>query len=154
MPIFEYTFTRLSPDAPYQPFLIIEVTNPANNFHKEMPALIDTGADECTIPGFYAGKLGHDLKAGKPKPIGTAGGDSEAYGHTCKINIFAMSGTAQKPKVDYDNVVITIPKSIIDFAPDLKLGYALLGVKNFLKKYILTIDYPRQVFSICKPSKK
>lgn len=153
MPIVEYPFTRLGPDSPFQTFLIIEVVNPKNGLAKEMPALIDTGADECTILGFYAGKLGLSLEQGKPKPIGTAGGDSTAYGHLCQINIFAMSGTLKKPTIDYDNVVIAIPKVLVDFAPALRSSYALLGVKNFLKNYVLTINYPRQVFSIRKPEK-
>lgn len=119
-----------------------------------MPALIDTGADECTIPGFYAGKLGFSLKQGKPKSIGTAGGDSTAYGHRCKINIFAMNGTVAKPRVNYDNIVITIPTALVDFAPDLRVSYALLGVANFLRDYVVTINYPRKVFSIRKPRKK
>jgi hypothetical protein len=151
MPIIDYPFTRLGPDSPFQPFLTIEVVNPKNGFTQQMPALIDTGADECTIPGFYAGKLGLPLKEGKPKPIDTASGDSTAYGHRGSINIFAMAGTVEKPIFDYDKVIITIPTGLLDFAPDLRVSYALLGVENFLKEYILTIDYPRRVLSIRKP---
>jgi len=154
MPIINYPFTRLGPESPFQPFLIIEVINPQNSFKQEMPALIDTGADECTIPGFYAGKLGLSLKQGKPKSIVTAGGDITSYSHRCTINIFAMSGTINKPRVDYDMVIITIPTQMVDFAPDLKSSYALLGVESFLREYVLTIDYPRRVFSIRKPRKK
>ncbi len=154
MPIIDYPFTRLGPDSPLQPFLIIEVVNPQNGFSQQMPALIDTGADECTIPGFYAGKLGLSLEKGKQKFIGTAGGDSKAYSHYCTVYVFAMTGTIEKPRVDYDNVVITIRKILFDFAPDLKASYALLGVENFLSEYILTIDYPRKIFCIRKPRKK
>ncbi len=154
MPIINYPFTRLGPDSPFHPFLIIEVVNRQNGFSQQMPALIDTGADECTIPGFYAGKLGFALEKGKRKDIFTAGGESKAYGHRCTINIFARVGTIEKPIVDYNNVVITIRNVFLDFASDLKSLYALMGVENFLSEYILTIDYPRQVFSIRKPRKK
>jgi len=154
MPIINYPFTRLGLYSLFQPFLTIEVVNPENGFSQQMPALIDTGADECTIPGFYATKLSLPLEKGEPKSFLTARGDATAYGHRCTINIFAMSGTAQKPRVDYDTIIITIPTQLVDFAPELTSSYALLGVENFLREYVLTIDYPRRVFSIRKPRKK
>jgi len=37
---------------------------------------------------------------------------------------------------------------LIDFMPNLYVP--LLGVKSFLSNFILTIDYPRQIFSLRK----
>ena len=47
-----------------------------------------------------------------------------------------------------------MPTELVDFAPDLRVSYALLGVENFLRDYVVTIDYPRKAFSIRKPRKK
>lgn len=85
MPITHYPFTRLGPDAPFLPFLYITVINPQNGFSKQMPALIDTGADQCAIPGFYAHSLGHVLRKGDRRDIVTANGNAVAYSHTCQI---------------------------------------------------------------------
>ena len=50
-----------------------------------------------------------------------------------------------------DNVILTIPDKgkyigVLEGCP-----FVLLGVKDFLKKYVLTVDYSQQVFSIRKP---
>jgi hypothetical protein len=44
---------------------------------------------------------------------------------------------------------VTIDKTLIDFMPNLYV--VLLGVKSFLSKFILTINYPSQKFSIQWP---
>jgi len=46
-------------------------------------------------------------------------------------------------------VVYTIENTLIDFMPNLHC--ALLGIETFLNNFIVTIDYPRQVFSVIKP---
>ncbi len=49
------------------------------------------------------------------------------------------------------NVLYTIPEMPIDFVRGCDAF--LLGVGNFLSNFVLTIDYPRQRFSIRKPKK-
>jgi hypothetical protein len=94
--------------------------------------LIDTGADECALPASYAAILGHDLAAGKSKEIRTGNGITTAYSHTSRLLL--------------DGFVIE--ETLIDFMPNLFVP--LLGTRNFLCNFVLTIDYPRQFFSLEK----
>ena len=83
--------------------------------------------------------------AGTAKTINTGNGSTTAYGHTCTIEVFdtlqLLSGE--------EKIACTIPQTVIDFMPNLHC--VLLGVKTFLSGFELTIDYPRQRFSIRRP---
>ena len=71
--------------------------------------------------------------AGKPKEINTGNGVTMAYAHTSRIKI-----------ADF-----TIEQTLVDFMPNLAVP--LLGMKNFLSKFVLTVDYPNLKFSLeCK----
>lgn len=99
--------------------------------------IIDTGADECAIPAAIAQILGHDLLLGARKDISTGNGNTSAYSHSTKIEI-------------YDPVAFTL-SHIIDNTPVdfmINLSVILLGVKNFLSIFQLYIDYPQKTFSI------
>ncbi|MBF0564531.1 MAG: hypothetical protein HQK89_04755 [Nitrospirae bacterium] len=89
----------------------------------------------------YAGASGHNLLAGKPKNIVTGNGITRAYAHTTKIDIY----DPPTKKFLYE-----LPNTPIDFMPNLNI--VLLGAKSFLSKFVLTIDYPKKVFSIKFPS--
>ncbi len=131
-----------------RPMLWIRITNPDAKLAIIALAIVDTGADECVFPAKVAAKLGHNLKAVPPKPIKTASGTTNAYSHACRVDILEMLPNGMfGSKVYY-----TIPTMPIDFVQGCDAF--LLGVGNFLSKFILTIDYPRQVFSIRKPRKK
>ena len=147
MLIKDYPFTPIA-DGVARPILWIRVINPAKKKSLITHAAIDTGADECGFPASTANSLGHKLKSVPPKEIVTANGKTLAYSHTSEIQILTMDPDGQP----IDKVVHTIKATPIDFieGPD---GF-LLGTKNFLSDFILTVDYPRQVFSIRKPSKK
>lgn len=138
MPITNYPFIPLGPGHPPRPMLPIRIVNPDTNLAVRAWGLIDTGADECSIPARLAVKLGHVLNAGAAKTIGTAGGDAMAFAHTTRIEIFSIS--------DHATVVHTIPDTPVDFCPGLDV--ILLGVKNFLSNFKLVIDYPNHRFSI------
>ena len=123
-------FIALNPDEVKRPFLPLTIINPATKRKINAYALIDTGADECALPSFIASAIGHDLQAGTPKKISTGNGISSAYSHTVRFQIgdFITDDVA------------------IDFMPNLHMP--LLGVKSFLSKFVLTIDYPAQCFSL------
>jgi hypothetical protein len=147
MPISDFPFLKASDaDPTARPWLFVRIQNPATDAFVHTIGLIDTGADECCLPGAFARLLGHNLTAGTAKTINTGNGITTAYGHTCTIDIFdtrlLLSG---KQKIAY-----TIPQTIIDFMPNLHC--ILLGVKAFLSRFELTVDYPRQLFSIRKPA--
>ena len=139
MPLTDCPFI-LWPNGIFRPTLQIRIINPNTNQSQKAYGLIDTGADECAVPAYYAILLGHKLLAGKKKQGGTGGGSTDAYEHTTKIEIFNPS----TGKIAY-----TINDTPIDFLPNLKI--ILLGVKSFLSKFIVHIDYPRQIFSIKNP---
>jgi predicted aspartyl protease len=139
MPIRDFPFTCIQPGGVTRPWLPIRITNPATGLSQNAYGLIDTGADECALPASYAPLLGHNLQAGVERTIQTGSGVTTAYSHTTSITIMNLQG---EPGV-------TIDKTLIDFMPNLYV--VLLGVKSFLSKFILTINYPSQKFSIQWP---
>lgn len=130
MDIIEKPFTIIRVGDIARPILPLTIKNPCTGHVMRTIGLIDTGADECAFPASYASLTGHDLLAGQQKEIGTGNGRTVAYTHTISLEIN-----------DYkiDNV-------LVDFMPNLHIG--LLGVRNFLKEFILTINYPEQNFSL------
>lgn len=150
MPIVEYPFripsTSYSIPKPAVPIIII---NPNNGFTCRTWGLIDTGADASAIPEFIAKSLGHNIRDEKVKrdTHWGIGGDVAVYLHTCRINILRSSPDG----IVDDTIVVTIPKRKVAVIPGLHT--VILGEKDFLEKYILNIDYPRQAFSIRKPKK-
>jgi predicted aspartyl protease len=147
MPIGDFPFLKASDaDPTARPWLFVRIQNPTTGAFIHTIGLVDTGADECCLPAAFASLLAHKLTAGTPKTMNTGNGITTAYGHTCTIDIFdtrlLLSGKEQ--------VAYTIPQAIIDFMPNLHC--VLLGVRTLLSHFELTIDYPRQLFSIRKPA--
>ena len=105
------------------------IINPENELVLNAYGLIDTGADECAIPASYVSLLGHDLQSGLDRKIKTGNGVTIAYSHTATLAILDFQG---------DHVAV-VEKALVDFMPNLHV--VLLGVKSFLSKFILTIDY-------------
>ncbi len=121
--------------------LPIIIINPENNKSYKTKGLIDTGACDCAIPADIAKILGHNLILGYPKIIGTGNGDSLAYSHTSTIQIF-------HPEKPDGNPIYTLDNVLIDFMPNLH--FPLLGVNGFLSEFILSINYPKRIFSLLK----
>lgn len=124
----------------FRPILPIKIINPHTNQHVSTFGIIDTGADECAIPASFASILGHNLQAGQTKTINTGNGQTIAYSHTTKFEIYHP----------VSNVLLyELPDTPIDFLPNLNV--VLLGVNNFLSRFILNINYPKKVFSVKRP---
>ena len=132
MALINIPFTKLDPNDISRPWLQITIKNPHTNKSLRTSGMIDTGADEFALPASFAAILGHDLQAGQIKQINTGNGTTTAYSHITSIEI--------------DDMVIK--NVLIDFLPNLST--VLIGVKNFLGNFILTIDYPAQKFSLLK----
>lgn len=130
MLVKNYPFIKTSPNDIARPYLPITIINPENNKQLNIFGLIDTGADECAFPSSFASLLNYDLTSGYKKKISTGNGITYAYSHTICIKIFNF----------------TSKNILIDFLPNLYIP--LLGVKNFLSKFTLSINYPKQKFSI------
>ena len=147
MPIKDYPFTPITQNHA-RPMLGIRVVNPKTEEAVVMQAIVDTGADSCAFPADVAEQLGHNLESVPTKTVFTASGSTEAFAHTSRVEILGM----RKDGLNSNQVLYTIPDTLIDFIRGC--DDFLLGVGNFLNDFILTIDYPRQCFSIRKPSKK
>lgn len=140
MPIKDCPFLKLCKEDIPRPILPINIINPHTGLSYATFGIIDTGADECAIPAGIATLLGHNLQAGSTKIIGTGNGETIAFAHTTKFEIYNP--------VSF-KLAHTIQDTPIDFMPNLRV--VLLGVTNFLSKFILNIDYPRKVFSVNLP---
>lgn len=130
MKIESISFRKLSPNDIARMWLPVTIINPTTHKSIKVFGLIDTGADECALPALYAARLGHNLQSGKEKEINTGNGVTIAYSHTVSIKTFDFS----------------TKDTLIDFMPNLYVP--LLGVRSFLNHFILTVDYPHQVFSL------
>lgn len=130
MLVENYPFIKTHPKDIARPYIPITIINPENQKEINVYALIDTGADECALPASFAPPLGHNLQSGLQKRISTGNGITIAYSHTICIKAFGF----------------TTENVLIDFMPNLHIP--LLGVRSFLNKFSLKIDYPNKVFSI------
>jgi len=148
MPVSDYPF-QASPDIPTpSPILPIKIINPDNGKAYMTWGLVDTGAFQTAIPGHIAQAIGHNINAVKAMDGYGADGALSIYQHSCSIEIFKMDS---KGIVDINTVVHTISRRRIGVIKDLP--FVLLGVREFLKKFVLTVDYPQQQFSIKRPVK-
>jgi len=145
MPIKDYPFTTVASGVS-RPMLWIKVTNPTTHLGFFALAIVDTGADNCLFPAPIATYLGHNLESVPPKIMKTASGSTFAYPHTSRVDILEML-----PNGMYGtNILYSVPNTPIDFAKGCQ--FFLLGRRNFLNKFVLTIHYPRQIFSIRFPT--
>jgi hypothetical protein len=140
MPIRDCPFT-LCNGGIYRPILPVRIINPHTGKNYRTFGIIDTGADDCAVPAVYATLLEHNLQAGGTKIISTGNGETIAYTHTTKFEIF-------HPRTE--ELLYTTEDTPIDFMPNLHV--VLLGVNSFLSRFVLKIDYPRKKFSIRYPS--
>lgn len=123
-------FTQIGPGNSPKPWLPVVIINPHAGKSISTYGLIDTGADECALPASYADLLGHNLQKGTQKEILTGNGVTTAYSHTVSIKAD-----------DFHTEDV-----LIDFMPNLNVP--LLGVKSFLSKFILIINYQSRTFSL------
>ena len=153
MPITDYPFGPViaSTGVSYGlwPSLPVRIINPATGLSWQTWALVDTGASNTVVTADIAAHLGHDLKhrlviRGNS---GTAGGAAKLYFHTFTIEILART---KQGRVDEKRAVIILENRLLAVAPQSPI--TLLGTKDFLKDYVLTVDYPVQRFSIKKPT--
>lgn len=146
MPIANYPFVQQGGKPRATLPVILE--NPDNGSKYPTWALIDTGADGIVVPGFIATHLGHNIDHESVKKAGCAGvgGPAETFFHSFRMSVLKIG---KNGNVSNNNVAIKIHRR--EFAVSKDLHVMLLGVSDFLVKYVLSIDYPRQIFSIKSP---
>ncbi len=125
---YRLDFTQIGIKDRFRPYFEIIIRN--ENTGKEIKTfgLLDTGADESALPGFYAKILGHDLDKGNKKEIMVAGGKTEAFRHTNKFLI---------PKIGL------IKDILIDFIPNLHIP--IIGL-NIIENYNVFLYYQNRYF--------
>jgi len=144
MPISDCPFIGVG-NRPPIPALWIRVTNPHTGKAAIYLAIIDTGAYDCAFPASEASALDHNLKSVAPITIKTAGGETKAYRHTCKVEILETLPNrrpGQKVLYEIEDTLIVFTVGLDDF---------LLGCGHFLNRFVLEINYPAQKFSIRRP---
>ena len=113
-PFMPYTETVARPTLP------AKIINPHTGDEYWTYGLIDTGADDCAVPASVAKILGHDLQAGQQKLIRTGNGETTAYSHITRFEIY-------HPVTK--ELVYTIDETPIDFMPNLNV--VLFGVTAY-----------------------
>lgn len=144
MPIRDYPFSIVG-DGPARPMLWVRLTNPDTGLSFEALATVDTGADVCVFPAGIATVLGHRLQSVAPNQMGGVGGGTCAWPHTSKVEILNIKADGTVGS----RVLYTASNILIDFSPTCPVF--LLGTKNFLSNFVLTVDYYRQTLSLRKP---
>ena len=145
MPLHKYPFVRFRyPDGQVdrrgRTCLPILVTNPRTGASAVAWSLVDTGADACLFPAKLAKDLGHDLKGSGVRVSVTSGIEQTEvviYKHTFRLELLS---------IDLKRVVWRSKAMKIDCAESNPP--ALLGVDNFLARFRVTIDYPKEVIRL------
>ena len=128
-----------------RPVVPICITNPQTSKRVYAFALVDTGAEACVFPARIRAALGLRAADGIKRRIGTVTGAGQALEYTVKVDIFGLGPRGQLVNLNKIIHSKTVP---VNFARNLKCF--LIGVKDFLEDFVVTIDYERQVFSLAK----
>lgn len=148
MLIRNYPFTPISPlpsDTP-RPYLWVKIINPHKNLFITISALVDTGADICLFPSDAATVLGHNLRSGVPgMHVAGVGGEVSTFKHTLNIEVL----NTLKDGFAGNKVLYRMSNVLLHFSTTNNSPF-LLGSLDFLNKFILTVDYPKQQFSLWK----
>jgi len=129
------------------PFLWIRILNPCNGWGTPpILALLDTGASFCDFPAVYAELLKHNYKAGTRVESGGIGGEEEAYTHLTQIQILE---TRRADGNASDKIVYTTEPSQVVYGR--RVPIPLLGTVDFLRRFVLKVDYPTRLIWLRKP---
>ena len=121
--------------------LPITIINPQTNKTYKTFGIVDTGASKCVIPSSIAGILGYDITNCKEELVITGSGQS--YAHCLNTSMII-----RHPINPDNNIILTINNALINYMPNLNI--VLLGIDEFLSKFVLKIDYPNKVFSLTR----
>lgn len=155
---FNFPFIQKNIHSDPKPILSLWLGNSHDELAGRVPlwGLIDTGADQSIIPESAAKEIGHfmDQTGVRKGRLDGIGGGVNVWFHTFDIKICLAKMVKGSVFIDYKKPLITVPEVELAVVPDKHYkGDAILGVADFLKDYILTINYPRQVFSLETPSR-
>ncbi len=120
--------------------LPIRILNPGNGISQDAWALLDTGADTCVIPRNISDAVGHDFDGHGVKSEITSGvsGETSTYKHTFILQLYDDS---------CEDIVWSSGEMLVDCVDTDGLP-PLIGVRNFLKDFKVTIDYPKKTITL------
>jgi hypothetical protein len=150
MPIVEYPFLAFAPRSMWRPLLPVEIVNPHTRQAVQAYGVVDTGATVCAFPLENADDIGIKLGPEHRFHLESAGNEREAYGYTVMIRVFAILQAVRRDIYTPPTPVIELADTRIAFIRGLKCP--VLGVKGFLDRYVVTVNHPRQEFSVRVPS--
>jgi hypothetical protein len=128
-----------------QPHLPIKIIHPEDsNTYVVVHALIDTGASISKIPAKYADRISIDYNNGEVASGVTADGEGKGHWCKCRIQVLDMDETGNElPDIILSELGMKGSCVFGECAP-----IPLLGVADFLKNYVVTVDYPNKRFSL------
>lgn len=131
LPYVKYQITRsgVRPrEFVYRPVIKVRVSKRG----KTVPfyALVDSGADETSLPGWVAEEVGIDIYKGTQRVFKGIGVSNVAYGHRARLLIeenFSLSCA-----VYFSNEWNDMP-------------FGILGERSFFSRFSVTFNYPRNL---------
>jgi hypothetical protein len=146
MPITHHAFTKET--LGFIPIIWVRLENPSTGRISCLRSKVDTGADACFFPSEIAIDLGLDLEKGEKREVITVKGTHLAYGH--KLNLEILTSTSEGGYNEKE-ILYRIPNVLVYFVEESRRY--LVGVKDVLEHFVITIHYPHKVFSIKNPKK-
>jgi len=131
---FRYTEIRnhQDPDRPFhRPYLIVRLAHGTK--HKDVIALVDSGADLCLFHSDIGKLIGIDVEAG------------------LKLAFEGVSGAAATAYLDRINLAVRGMSSIsldVGFTNSMAVGTGLLGQQGFFEQFRVSFELTEQVFDI------
>jgi hypothetical protein len=121
---------RRYPANVYRPVLSVGLSSHKNTL--EFSALIDSGADKSTFPGWVAQDLGYNVTKGEKKIFSGIGGSVLAYKH--KIQLVLAD--------------LTFPLDAYFSHQWDDMPFGLLGQEGFFSRFSIAFDYKKKVITL------
>jgi hypothetical protein len=131
---FRYTEIRnhQDPTRPFhRPYLIVRLTHGTK--HKDIIALVDSGADLCLFHSDIGKLLGIDVESGSELAFqGVSGAKAIAYLHRITLAVRDMNS------ISLD----------VGFTDSMAVGTGLLGQQGFFEQYRLNFNLNEKIFEV------
>jgi predicted aspartyl protease len=125
--------TQKPPKYVYRPVIPIKLFSDKSEI--TFDALIDSGADECTFPGWIAKTLGYDVYKGKRRIFSGIGGSVLAYLHRTHLRLDGIEFLAD---VYYSHEWDDMP-------------FGLLGQSGFFSHFEINLNYKnKEILLSCR----
>jgi hypothetical protein len=143
MPLFRYQYPFLEARGSIAgPYLPVTIINPVTEAGTIWNCLIDTGADQGVFGRFLAESLGHNLKGDGVKSSITSGVEGREINTWCHSFKLQLLHPTNKSTVIWQSRKQLIECLEHDNCPQI------LGVKDFLNNFKITIDYPHPMTTL------